>query len=146
MTIVQRLITWEAIAGETIFFCGVGWGGLSGGQLYWGQVSWRQLPGGGTIIRRNCPVPKIDIYDQWFKVLQIMLLVYCRFNSYFTFITKGKLLFSFIYKILLLRSKKSLSTQSCSAICHRRASYLKTGCLFIVWKEYLIFLKLSKTT
>ena len=146
MTIVQRLIIWEAIAGETIFFCGAGWGGdYPGGNYTGGKCRGGNCPG-GTIIRRNCPVPKIDIYDQWFKVLQIMLLVYCRFNSYFTFITKGKLLFSFIYKILLLRSKKSLSPESCSAICHRRASYLKTGCLFIVWKEYLIFLKLSKTT
>ena len=72
---------WQLFRGQ--LYCGqVSWRQLSGGQLSGGIVLFpklifmnsnfkvlqimllRQLNCCGSIIRKNCPVPKIDIYDQ----------------------------------------------------------------------------------
>ena len=55
MTIVQWLITWEAIAGETIFFCGVGWGGLSGGAIILGASVVEAIARGGDNYPKELP-------------------------------------------------------------------------------------------
>ena len=58
-------------------------------------------------------------YDSW-------ILVYCPFNSYFTFKTtilcEGKTSLFFNLQFLFLLSERELSPENCLAICHLRAS------------------------
>ena len=46
-------------------------------------------------------------------------LVYCQFNSYFTFITEGRLIFSLICSFYCCLVKEGWTPENCLAICHR---------------------------
>ena len=60
MTIIQRLIIWEAIAGETIFFCGAGWGGdYPGGNYTGGKCRGDNCPGEGQLSEGIALFPKL---------------------------------------------------------------------------------------
>ena len=59
MTIVQRLITWEAIAGETIFFVGWGGGDYPGGNYTGGKCRGGNCPGGGQLSEGIALFPKL---------------------------------------------------------------------------------------
>ena len=71
-----------------------------------------------TTPRRHVTTPR---HHSW-------LWVYCRFNSYFTFIEKEKLHFSLICSYYCCLVKKCW-VDSCLTICHLRASCLSTGCI-----------------
>ena len=59
MTIVQRLIIWEAIAGETIFFCGAGWGGIIRGAIILGASVVEAIAWGGQLSEGIALFPKL---------------------------------------------------------------------------------------
>ena len=83
-----------------------------------------------------------------FKILLIMLLrqlnfgglVYCRFNSYLTFIKKENLHFSFICSFYFCLVTEGLNPESCLAICHPRASCLQTRLAYK--RMYIIYISL----